>query len=521
MCWVSQLAAEEQERLFAVLGGAQAPAADLPLPEPDLSTAPPWLPQNPGVPLLLGQPAAGIHLTDLSTYRALEAALPLLKASHQHCSAHLLFQQLVERAFLCLDETRRPAGIAPLEASDSQQWSALATGEQLASFLFFKKNGSATERRQYLHIQESFSEITGKRFDLRLVSAPAEASAQGKQEAATTEGTHMPRPAVEIVLEEPWGELPLKWCAAGLAEVLLVTAALIGERGRVLLFDEPARHLHPSLQTSLLQALQKPCQQQQHDTQEGGRCQILLITHAPHLVPTENLARVSRFAAGPDGTRRWALGPSALASPEEEHEREQWLRGPGTLAREVLFSRAVLLVEGETERGVLPLWCPDLALQDILLCSVGGTYNFTRWVRFLRLFGVHWAILADGDVFWNKREREMLVNRVLQAAEKNELHPTSDPGQSAGAFKRWSDQLAAHGSFTFARQATDGFEEALEAELPSAKQAAARQYPGKVAWGRDLARHFPCPSKWQQRLQEMLRFLSAAGSAADCVTGSR
>ncbi|WP_069802399.1 hypothetical protein [Thermogemmatispora onikobensis] len=75
----------------------------------------------------------------------------------------------------------------------------------------------------------------------------------------------------------------------------------------------------------------------------------------------------------------------------------------------------------------------------------------------------------------------MLVNRVLQAAGKEELHPTSDPGQSAEAFKRWSDQLAAHGSFTFARQATNGFEEALQAELPSADQAAARQDPGKVA----------------------------------------
>jgi putative ATP-dependent endonuclease of OLD family len=69
---------------------------------------------------------------------------------------------------------------------------------------------------------------------------------------------------------------------------------------------------------------------------------------------------------------------------------------------EILFARAVVLYEGETEEGALPLfathhWSVSAHTHGVSLVSCGGAGNFRHFVRGLDALGIPWVIFADGD----------------------------------------------------------------------------------------------------------------------------
>ena len=77
-------------------------------------------------------------------------------------------------------------------------------------------------------------------------------------------------------------------------------------------------------------------------------------------------------------------------------------------ARGLLFANGVVLLEGGTELGALPIWfakSPTAAQygspEDLQVGfhSVGGDQSFSTFVRYLDRFGVPWAIVCDGAAF--------------------------------------------------------------------------------------------------------------------------
>ena len=66
----------------------------------------------------------------------------------------------------------------------------------------------------------------------------------------------------------------------------------------------------------------------------------------------------------------------------------------------MLFARGVLLVEGDAERFLLPVFAEtidvDLDQHGISICSVGGTH-FDTYVKFLTSLGIPFAVLTDRD----------------------------------------------------------------------------------------------------------------------------
>jgi predicted ATP-dependent endonuclease of OLD family len=232
------------------------------------------------------------------------------------------------------------------------------------------------------------------------------------------EGTQQELPNILLELvtsrEDIPNEMPLKFSGAGIAEALYLSALLAGSTGQVILLDEPALNLHPTMQTMLLNELQALAHQP-----AVKRSQFIINTHTPTLVPPDAIDRVSRFTLQGGHTIR-----RALKTPQKEQndklkieqinqndliKLKRLLRGD-LAARAFLFSRAVLLVEGETELGALPIWCPYLVHQDIALYALGGKGAFIAPLRLIKTFTIPWAILGDGEVLWDRAEQKRHQN---------------------------------------------------------------------------------------------------------------
>jgi hypothetical protein len=93
----------------------------------------------------------------------------------------------------------------------------------------------------------------------------------------------------------------------------------------------------------------------------------------------------------------------------------------------LLFARGVVLVEGETELGALPLWFRNCSAQmgckppgelDIGFWSVGGDRNFQTYVAALNALAIPWVLICDGaafDVEKRQGSNPHIFDQVLKA----------------------------------------------------------------------------------------------------------
>ena len=81
-------------------------------------------------------------------------------------------------------------------------------------------------------------------------------------------------------------------------------------------------------------------------------------------------------------------------------------------ARGLLFANAVILLEGETELGAIPIWCTKGARSEkksspddlnVAFFSV-GVIKFRTYLTDLDRFGIPWAVICDGELFGSIEE---------------------------------------------------------------------------------------------------------------------
>lgn len=143
--------------------------------------------------------------------------------------------------------------------------------------------------------------------------------------------------------------------------------------------------------------------------------------------------------------------------PDLLDDLRKMLRGNLT-ARALLFSRAVLLVEGETELGALPVWCTDLIRQDILFYDVRGNGSFLPPLKLIRHFAIPWAIIGDGEVLWDRKQKgpghgpQDHVRKILAACDQSLPLIPPNPGESAEDFAQWKETLAACGIVKYPKE---------------------------------------------------------------------
>ena len=175
----------------------------------------------------------------------------------------------------------------------------------------------------------------------------------------------------------------------------LVLAELLGNSANQFVFlDEPATNLHPSWQRHIRERIEKLA--------ADSSVQFLMVTHSPTLT-----APIQHNSPIPVRMSNNGVCSCILQAPKElpnEWHKDLSLSPEGW---GLLFADKVLLVEGDTEFGALPIWFAKVAddykhpawlSQNIAISNVGGHNSFRSWGRYLSYYQIPWAVVCDGII---------------------------------------------------------------------------------------------------------------------------
>ncbi|NET58220.1 MAG: AAA family ATPase [Symploca sp. SIO2E6] len=150
--------------------------------------------------------------------------------------------------------------------------------------------------------------------------------------------------------------------------------------------EEPEAHLHPQAQRALFEQIE----------QIPG--QRIVSTHSPYIASQANISTFRHFRKDGADTIVTQLDTSSLKEEELRKIDRMVMNTRGDL----LYARAVILFEGETEEQALPEFAhkywelPPNAL-GISLIGTGGCGNYLPFLRLVSNFGIPWYIFSDAE----------------------------------------------------------------------------------------------------------------------------
>lgn len=154
--------------------------------------------------------------------------------------------------------------------------------------------------------------------------------------------------------------------------------------------EEPETHLHPQAQRALFRQIRR---------MPGQR---ILSTHSPYICSQSDVANMRHFSKSGEETRvsRLDMGSGATAMTSEDLRKidRQVMNTRG----DMLFARAIILFEGDTEEQAIPDFAEkhwskhphDLGYSFI---AVGGHKNYLPFLRMAESFRIPWFIFSDGE----------------------------------------------------------------------------------------------------------------------------
>ena len=307
-------------------------------------------------------------------------------------------------SFIYFPEFRQRPGITGSEVLRSTE------GIHVASMLFLLKNGEREAQRKFRVIKRYFSLIFPT---LRMeVTKPPNA-----------------QPRILVEKRSTHHELPLDWIGAGIAEMLIFLTHMVKERHKVIILDEPELHLHPHSQRLLRDFLREASTQNQ----------IIIVTHSPQFVNLEDIDSIVVVREVRARSQVMRLQDNAL-TPEEKRKISTNLLAQ---EKEFLFSRNVLLVEGSTEYGAMPILARRMKKSfdenGVSLISVEGNY-FGLLIKLLEGFAFSWRAICDRDALLNisrgkimKPEGDIKTSQVFHSLHNANLLSTVELAQLQNA----------------------------------------------------------------------------------------
>ncbi len=173
----------------------------------------------------------------------------------------------------------------------------------------------------------------------------------------------------------------------------------------VLGVDEPEIHLHPFMQRTLIKYLIRIIDNKEADFLEllkhcfdidGFIGQIIMVTHSPHMILNDykQIIRLHKDATG----KLTVKNGSQIALT---HGQEKHLLMNMHYIKEAFFARGVIVVEGETEFGALPLFSERMSVdfdnKGISVIKAGGAESIPVIMELLDKFGISTVGIVDKD----------------------------------------------------------------------------------------------------------------------------
>ena len=127
--------------------------------------------------------------------------------------------------------------------------------------------------------------------------------------------------------------------------------------------------------------------------------QIAVITHSQAIASLELLSSVNKIAR----VDRHRYSEIVQPSKKDEEWISEHLATFHLLKPDILFSRKVILVEGESDKIFVEAIFKPVRRAcrggsfDYIAVDVGGKYSFKKFQTFLNIFNINFVILADGD----------------------------------------------------------------------------------------------------------------------------
>ena len=175
----------------------------------------------------------------------------------------------------------------------------------------------------------------------------------------------------------------------------------------IVTLEEPEAHLHPHLQRLVFEDFLR--------TAKERNLPVIISSHSPYLVTAADTKDIVLIKdVGGDGSK--AFSAFSFLKDMCPKERKDISRFLDITKSEMVFAKAVLFVEGDTEMLLVRTFCEllsiDLDEYGISICNAYGI-GFLNIAKLANLFNIPFAVLTDGD-------------RVIDAPNEDQAAETPD-----------------------------------------------------------------------------------------------
>ena len=184
-----------------------------------------------------------------------------------------------------------------------------------------------------------------------------------------------------------------------------------GEVHPMLALEEPEAHLHPQAHRALFKQIKEI---------PGQR---IISTHSPYIASQAKIVQFRHFHKDGTDTAVTQIDTTSLTDEDIRKINRMVLNTKG----EILYARALVLFEGETEEQALPIfaeqyWGRQPDAFGVTLAGVGGSRNYLPFLRLASSFGIRWYIFSDGETDALKH-----VKSALKQIGVTDPDPTKHP----------------------------------------------------------------------------------------------